>query len=191
MTDQIDWTEWYDMTRLQPPTTLLVKALSYNINTGKVLDIGGGALKDTRYLLDKGFDVTVIDKSPLLIKEAGRIKSKKLHPLVTSFEDFNFPVDEYVLVSAMHCLSYCEAENFNRVIENIKLSLKKGGIFCGQMYDGYGQWSKEPNRIHRTYKTVDEIKDLLKGLNILFFQEQETEKGRTKLWHIYDFIVRK
>lgn len=188
MTDNIDWSEWYDMTRVKAPNQLLVDALSYVKNTGKALDIGGGALKDTKYLLRKGFDVTVIDKSPLLEKEAKEVKNEQLHAFVTSFEDFHFPVNEYVLVSAMQCLSYCEPAHFSRVIMNIKSSLKKDGIFCGQMIDGYDQESKNMNR---TYQTADEAREYLKDLEIISFQEEETEKCRTKHWHIYNFIARK
>ncbi len=191
MTDTLDWSEWYDMTRTQAPNQLLMEAFSYVKDIGKVLDVGGGALKDTKYLLQKGFDVTVIDKSPLLEKEAKEIEDGRLHALVTSFEDFHFPVDEYVLVSAMHCLSYCEPSHFDRVITNIKTSLKRGGIFCGQMYDGYDPWSKDLCETHKTYKTSDEVREYLKDMEIISFQEEETEKGRTKHWHIYNFIARK
>ena len=188
MVDKVDYSEYYDMTREQPPHDLLVKAISYVKGTGKAIDIGGGALRDAKYLLQQGFDVTVIDKSPLLEKEVTKIKDERLHSFVTSFEDFQFPVDEYVLASAMHSLSYCDSEHFSRVIKNIKSSLKKGGVFCGQMYGAYDQWSKS---LLRTYQTVDEARTYLKDMEIIFFQEEKTESGRTKHWHIFDFIVQK
>jgi tellurite methyltransferase len=188
MNDKIDWSDWYNHTRVQPPYDLLNKALSYVKNMGKALDVGGGALKDTRYLLEKGFDVTVIDKSPLLEKEAEKIKSDRLHTYVTSFENFDFPVNEYVLASAMHSLSYCEPEHFNRVFINIKSSLKKGGIFCGHLYDTYDEWSKG---INRAYQTANGAKELLKDMDVILFQEEETEGDHTKHWRIYDFIARK
>ena len=140
MESKNDWSEWYDMTRAQPPNELLVEALLYVKNTGKALDIGGGALKDTMYLLQKGFDVTVIDKSPLLENEAKKINSEQLHFVVTSFEDFDFPVDEYVLASAAHSLPFCDPAQFSRMVADIKLSLMKGGIFCGQMFGDQDMW---------------------------------------------------
>ncbi len=188
MTNKIDWSEWYDFTRAQAPSQLLVQALSYIDKTGKVIDIGGGALKDTKYLLRKGFDVTVIDQSPLLEKEANEIKGERLHPIITSFEDFQFPSDEYILASAMHSLSYCDPKHFDSVITNIKSSLKRGGIFCGDMYDSYDDWSKS---IPRAYQTEAEARNYLKDMEVLFFQEEETEKGHTKHWRIFNFIARK
>jgi len=188
MVDRKDWSEYYDVTRSQPPHELLVKALSYVKNTGKAIDIGGGALRDTGYLLQKGFEVTVIDSNPLLEKEVREINNERLHFFVTTFENFHFPVNEYILASAMHSLSYCEPVLFDRLIMNIKSSLKTGGIFCGQMLGTYDEWSKN---LQRTYQTADEARDYLKGLEILLFHEEETEEGRTKHWHIFNFIARK
>jgi SAM-dependent methyltransferase len=188
MTDKKDWSEYYNFTREQPPSQLLIEALSHVENTGKAIDIGGGALRDTRYLLQKGFDVTVIDKSPLLEREASNIKNERLHLFVTSFEDFQFPVDEYILASAMHSLPHCDPEHFGRVIINIKSSLKKGGIFCGQMFGDHDQWSKT---VEMTYLTADKAREYLKDMEIISFREEETEEGRTKHWHIFNFIARK
>ncbi len=188
MTDKKDWSEYYDFTRAQPSHGLLAEALLYVKNTGKAIDIGGGALRDTKYLLQKGFDVTVIDKSPLLEKEALEIKNERLHTFVTSFEDYKFPADEYILASAMYSLPHCEPEHFGRVITNIKLSLKKGGIFCGQMFGDHDQWSKT---VGMTYLSADEARGYLNDMEIITFREEETKEGRTKHWHIYNFIARK
>lgn len=188
MADKIDWSEYYDMGRAQPPHELLVEALSYVKDRGKAIDIGGGALRDSKYLLQKGFDVTVIDKSPILLEEASDMKNERLHPFVTSFEDFHFPVDEYIFASAIHSLYYCEPIYFSRVIINIKSSLKKGGVFCGQMFGAYDKWSKN---LQRSYQTADEAREYLKDMEVISFREEETAKGRTKHWHIYNFIARK
>ena len=188
MEDKIDWSEYYDSTREQPPHELLVEAISHIKSTGKALDVGGGSLRDTKYLLQKGFDVTVIDNNPLLETEVKKLNNSRAHFFVTSFEDFNFPIDEYVLASAMYSLSYCEPAHFTRVITNIKSSLKKGGIFCGQMFEAYDEWSKN---LQRTYQTEEEAREYLKDLEIISFQEEETKEGQTKHWHIYNFIARK
>ncbi len=188
MSDKKDWSEYYDFTRAQPPRELLIEALSHVKNVGSAIDIGGGALRDTKLLLQKGFDVTVIDKSPLVEKEAAEIKSERLHVVVTSFEDFKFPVDEYTLASAMYSLPHCDPAHFEKVITNIKSSLKKGGIFCGQMFGDHDQWSKT---VGMTYLTADEARRYLSDMEIISFNEVETKEGETKHWHIFDFIARK
>lgn len=129
-----DWSDYYKATKAKPPRPLLVKALEFVENKDKAIDLGGGALNDTKYLLDQGFDVTVVDKSPLMEQEAKDIPSDKLHAFTAAFEDFNFPKEEYDLASAMFALPFAAPNHFNAVFEKIKDSLKKGGIFCGQIF---------------------------------------------------------
>ena len=186
-----DWSQYYDITRTKPARELLIEALSYVKSAGKAIDIGGGALRDTKYLLEKGFDVTVIDKSPLLEKEVRELKNKRLHFVVTSFADFKFPVNEYILASAMHSLPFCEPTHFSQVVTNIKSSLEKGGIFCGQMFGDCDMWADNPEM---SYHTIDQAKELLKDLELIIFREEkdfDTLNGETKCRHIFHFIARK
>jgi uncharacterized UPF0146 family protein len=130
-----DWVEYYKITKNKPPSELLIEALKYVKNKGKVIDIGGGALKDTRYFLDKGFDVTAIDSSDLMAKEAEIIKSDRLHYFISTFADFSFPKNEYHLASAMYSLPFNPPDSFETIFIKIKQSLVKDGIL-GQMEFG-------------------------------------------------------
>ena len=126
MQQKRDWAEFYEITKDKPPTKLLIKALGYVTNKYKAIDIGGGALKDTRFLLEQGFDVTVFDKADLMAKEAEVIKSNRFHYFVSSFADFDFPKSEYDIASAMYALPFNFPESFDAVFGRIKQSLVKG-----------------------------------------------------------------
>lgn len=95
-----DWSEYYRITKDKPPSKLLLKALGYVKNKDRAIDIGGGALKDTRYLLSQGFDVIVIDADELMAIEARKIVSNKLHYAVSSFADFHFPENTFDVANA-------------------------------------------------------------------------------------------
>ena len=187
-----DWSEFYEITRSKPPRDLLVQALKYVSQKGKVVDIGGGALRDTRHLLKEGFDVVVIDKSPLVADEAKSIANERLHVHITAFEDFIFPADTYVLASAMYALPFCEPRHFCELIRKIKSSLQPGGIFCGQLFGDRDEWS---NNAKMTFHTIDKAKELLSDMEIISFNEEEKDdtagKGETKHWHVFHFIARK
>ena len=187
-----DWSEFYDITKSKPPRPLLVEALKYVSRTNKVIDIGAGALRDTKYLLEKGFEVTVIDSSPLMIDHANDLKNDKLHAFVTKFEDFDFPKNEYNLASAMYSLPFCSPKSFNQVFEKIKNSLKVGGIFCGQLFGNRDEWSNNKNM---TFHTLEQARQLLSGLDIISLEEEEkddkTGSGDMKHWHVFHFIARK
>ncbi len=187
-----DWAEYYEITRSKPPTKLLIGALGYVKHKNKAIDIGGGALKDTRYLLKKGFDVTVIDKSELMAKEARKITSEKLHYFIEPFDQFNFPENTFDIASAMYALPFNSPYTFNNVLAKIKHSLVKGGIFCGQLFGTKDQWS---GNIAMTFHTKAEAKKLFSDMEIINFTEEEydgkTANGTPKHWHIFHFIVRK
>jgi len=185
-----EWSEYYDITRAKPPRELLIKAVAFVANKGKALDIGGGALRDTRYLLEQGFDVTVIDKSPLMEAEAKRIGNSNLHPITVAFEEFEFPISEYDLVSAMYALPFCSPAHFESLMKGIKASLKPGGIFCGQLFGDRDGWASDPKM---TFHSREQAEKLLSDMEVISFKEDEnddkTAKGEAKHWHVFHFIA--
>ena len=174
--------------KIKAPATFL----EYVVERGKAIDIGGGALNDTKYLLEQGFDVTVIDKSPLMEQEAKNIPSNKLRTTTISFEDFIFPKEEYDLTSAMFALPFTSPSHFNKVFKKIKGSLKKDGIFCGQFFGDRDEWNTNPNM---TFHTKEQAQELLNDLEVISFKEDEkddkTAKGDMKHWHVFHIIARK
>ena len=187
-----DWTNYFKITKYNPPSKLLIEAINLVKNKGKAIDIGGGALKDTRFLLEQGFDVTVVDKEKLMAKEANLIKSDKLHYVVSSFADFNFSKNTFDIASAMYSLPFNPPETFNSVFNKIKKSLVKEGIFCGQLFGIHDEWSINPKM---TFHTKKQAEKLLSDMEIIYFNEEEkddkTANGTPKHWHIFHFITKK
>ena len=187
-----EWAEFYDLTKNSPPSELLVQALAHVKNKGKAIDIGGGALKDTRYLLAQGFDVTVIDKSELMAKEAQAISSHRFYYFVSAFANFDFPKNTYDLASAMYSLPFNPSHSFKAVFAKIKTSLAKDGIFCGQCFGLHDEWSTNPNL---TFHSKEQVEKLLSDLEVILLDEEEkddkTANGTPKHWHVFHFIARK
>jgi SAM-dependent methyltransferase len=189
---QKDWSDYYEATKQGPPRPLLVSALKHVTNKNRAIDIGSGALNDTRYLLGQGFDVVSIDKNPTMEQEAVDKQNEKLHTFMTKFEDFNFPENEYDLASAMYSLPFIDPIHFNYVLAKIKSSLKKGGIFCGQFFGVHDEWSTNQKM---TFHTKDQLKVMFEDFSIISFEEEEIDKetatGKMKHWHVFHVIARK
>ena len=187
-----DWKEYYQITKSRPPSPLLVEALKHVEKRGRVIDIGGGALKDTRYLLSLGFDVTVIDQEPMMAIEAEALQCDRLHAFVTSFERFDFPKNTYDIASAMYALPFSRSEIFSSVFDRIKASLVSGGIFCGQLFGDRDEWRADPTM---TFHARKQAEDLLADMDVLAFDETEhdgkTATGIPKHWHVFNFIARR
>src|SRR3989344_2471754 len=180
------WSAFYEATKSQPPSELLVRALEYVEHRRKAIDVGAGALKDTRFLLDQGFEVMAIDKEHLMMHEAETISSDRFHHLISSFADFNFPINEYDIASAMYALPFNPPETFEAVFQRIKDSLIKGGIMCGQFFGVRDEWHEDQNM---TFHTKEQIEALLSEMEILELQEKEWEgklaSGSPKHWHVF------
>lgn len=192
MPQKTDWSEYYKNTKNSPPSPVLIKALGYVKQHNKAIDIGGGALKDSRYLLEHGFDVTVIDEEKLMGELAIEIKSDKFRPVISSFADFDFPQDTYDIASAMYALPFTSPHTFEVVFQNIKQSVVKGGIFCGQLFGVRDEWSKNADM---TFHTKDQVTKLFSDMEVILLEEVEkdgrTADGQPKHWHVFNFIAKR
>ncbi len=187
-----NWAEFYQRTKNDPPSPLLVRALEHLHKREKAIDIGAGAFKDTRFLLKLGFEVTALDSEPDIAKVAEEIKSDKLRVRVSAFADFDFGKNQYDIASAMFSLPFNPPETFEAVLGRIKESLVKGGVFCGQFFGDRDAWAPDPNM---TFHSEEKARGLLSDMEILDFKETEKDgklaDGTPKHWHVFHFIARK
>lgn len=190
---QIDWPAHFELTKDGPPSPLLVKAMEYVARKGAALDLGDGALKDARFLLGAGFDVTVVDKEPWMARAAEAIASDKLHVLVSSFAEFDFPKEAYELASAMFALPFNPPDTFDAVFQRIKNALVKDGVFCGQFFGVRDGWAGTPSMTFHTKEQAERL--LTDGMELISFVETEkdsrTADGALKHWHLFHVIARK
>ncbi|MFO0704971.1 MAG: methyltransferase domain-containing protein [Candidatus Andersenbacteria bacterium] len=187
-----DWGDYYKATRNLPPSPLLVKALAYVIKKNKAIDIGGGALKDTQYLLSQGFETTAIDQSPQMSEMAKSLQSDMLHFYVTKFIDFDFPAETFDIASSMYSLPFNLPKEFNTVFTNIKKSLVVSGIFVGNFFGTRDDWHTKSTM---TFHARQQVQALFADMEVIFFQEKEfdgkTADGKPKHWHLFNVIARK
>lgn len=192
MTKKRNWSLFYAKTKDAPPSPLLVRALQNKHLLGKALDLGGGALKDTRYLLEKGFEVLDLDREALPDALRADLDPVRFQYRQSAFADFHFPHDEYAIVSAMYALPFNPPETFTDVMERIKRSLCKDGIFCGNFFGIHDEWSSTTDM---TFLTTQRVKALFVGMEMLSFEEREWDgilvDGRPKHWHTVDVIAKR
>ena len=193
MAKRHNWLNFYEKTQKSPPSELLVKALKYVAFNDKAIDIGGGALKDSRFLLEKGFNVLDLDSQKLPRKLTKDLDRTRFQHVVSLYDKFDFPKGEYDLATAMFALPFNAPKTFKFVILNIRKSLKTGGIFCGNFFGNRDEWSVNPEM---TFLTIDEARHLFEGMELIYFEEREWNgvlaDGITiKHWHTFDFIVKK
>jgi hypothetical protein len=95
------WNEYINKTKNKRMRPLLQEAFAFAANKKHALDLGAGALNDTRAILDNGFyEVSVVDSEPSVRKLIDELSSTLSSPSRISFynqtfETFNFPTSKY------------------------------------------------------------------------------------------------
>jgi len=163
----------------EKPSDLLVKALDGIPHRGLALDLGAGALSNSRFLRKKGFDVVAVDPNPLSNAIARKINDPRLRHIRTSFEEFEFPVRTYHLVVAMKSMVYCRNAAWLNLMENIKHSLLPGGYFVADFTGSRSRARKIYDNDSHTFPTRKQLESALGGMDILSLGERRcgTDKG--------------
>lgn len=194
--DQSDltWKRYAEKTSGAKPRRLLVEALRYVTHKGEALDMGAGALNESKLLLSEGFaHVTAIDAEESVAQAALEIKNGSFSFVRSTFIDFKFTKATYDIVNAQYALPFNGKREFNALIQNIYESLKIGGIFTGQFFGDKDSWNTAGSS--RIFHTADEARAVLSLFELIKFEEEEndapTALGNPKHWHVFHFIVRK
>jgi SAM-dependent methyltransferase len=187
------WSEYVELTRDSPPRDQTVRAAALVQRKGRAIDIGAGALNETRFLLEAGFaEVVAIDLEPLDERAAAGLPLDRFTYVRTAFESFDFPPGAFDLVNAQYSLPFIRPTQFNRVFGAIRRSLAPAGIFAGQLFGDRDEWAGDP---HTTFRSRIAAMSLFDSLEVIEFDEEEVDDETAdrvlKHWHVFHVIARK
>jgi SAM-dependent methyltransferase len=188
-----DWARFYGFTKDSPPWPLLVRAASLAPRHGRALDLGAGAGRDTRYLLEQGFTVTAVDADPHAGAHLASLLQDHLRLVQSTFEAFDFAPAAYDLISAQFALPFVARDCFFDVFARLQAALAPGGVFAGQCFGPHDQWNAPGHSM--TFLTRGEVERLLRELEIIELQEEDadghTADGSPKHWHVFHILARR
>ncbi len=168
------WTEYFEQTKNQPPRSLLVEALKFDLKKDEAIDLGSSALNDSKYLLDQNFKhVVALDKEAVAEEIAKELPKEKFTYIISDFESYSFPVNKFDLVNAQYALPFIKPEVFEKVFHDIVASIKANGILVGQLFGNRDEWKNKENM---NFHTLEEEKALFSDLEVLYLEEEEKEK---------------
>lgn len=109
----------------------------------KVLDLGCGPGRDSKYLSDRGLTIYAIDASKEMVKEAKKIAPKALVSQM-DMRKLDFPKNYFDGVWANFSLLHLKKKELPKVVSDIYQILKNEGIlFIGLKEGTREQWEKE------------------------------------------------
>lgn len=189
-----DWGRFYGFTKDSPPWPLLMRAAALAPAKGRALELGAGAGRDTRYLLEQGFEVTAVDAEPQSVTLLSALAQAHLRVMQSTFEDFDFATNgPYDLISAQFALPFIPPAHFTDVFARLKNALASGGVFAGQFFGVHDEWNTPDRAI--TFLTRAEAEALLSDLETIELTEEDADgkiaDGSPKHWHIFHILARK
>ncbi|BCJ44176.1 methyltransferase [Actinoplanes ianthinogenes] len=157
--------------------------------TGRTaVDLGCGAGRETRALLDGGWRVHAYDSEPTMLSATDRT-----HPALTAhllgFEQITElpPAD---LVYAGYALPYQSRASFDRLWTLIRAALRPGGLVAVDLFGVHDAWAGTPGM---TFLTAAEATALATGLTVEHWHEEDEVGpafGGPKHWHVFELIAR-
>lgn len=167
----------------------MVEGVKFAQQHDSALDLGAGALVDSKFLLESKFkEVIAVDmvQPPILLEDSA------FQFIRATFAEYNFPDSKFDLVNANLSLPFAPPETFSVLWENIKKTLSPGGVFCGQLFGVNDDWHDNPEM---NFHTQEGVQELLRGVEVLKLEEIERDAplalGGSKHWHIFAIIYRK
>lgn len=161
---------------------------------GKAIELGCGAGRDTKYLIENGQNVTAIDKEDveeIITEKLSRKEKAKFKFEKQEFE--NIELTNCDLIVANYSLPFCERERFDEMWDKIKTSICPNGYFVGNFFGLKDEWRKTEKDI--MFLSKENILNLFDDFKIIRFKEIEKEMrtglGTMKHWHLFLIIAQK
>lgn len=162
-----DKLKWNDKHQNHPlpdsPSETLTKYL-YLASRGKALDLACGLGRNSRYLVEEGFEVDAVDISDYALSQLEDVAG--IHTQEINLREYQIPLNQYDLICNIFF-------NERRLTPYIKEGLKPGGILVFESFveDSRFTLNSFKNRDH--YLRVNEILHVFIGMRIHYYEEKD------------------
>ncbi|GFR36427.1 class I SAM-dependent methyltransferase [Thermobrachium celere] len=141
--------DFYENTKNANMQQLYTFFLKYLDKGDKILDLGCGSGRDTKYFLDNGYDVIALDASIEMVKLSSELTGKQT--LHMTFNDMYFE-NEFDGIWACASLLHVPRNEIDDVLLKIKRALKNNGI----LFASFKYGDKEEFRNGRFFNYYEE-----------------------------------
>jgi len=158
----------------------------------RLLEVGAGTGRDSKFFQDEGFEVTCIDLSPAMVELC---RQKGLSAYVMDMTVIDLPENSYDAVFSMNSLLHLQKDEFSEVMLRINSLLRADGLFYIGIYGGYDfegiseNDSYSPKRFF-SFFTDEQLKlEISKVFEIMTFTPVEFEQDNPL--HFQSVILKK
>jgi hypothetical protein len=183
-----------DHARIRVPHSLFLRALPFVSQWDNIIDIGAGYLNETIYLLEKGYNVTALDRNPLPGVLVPKVTSNLTY-LKQDFHTYPYPPYHYNLIISLFSLSFTEPAVFGKFFTRVIDATARHGVFVGNIFSKNDDWNNHslPGITFLTKKEVEKF--FSPEFEMIECRDREWDgpqyDGVIKHWHTVDFIAKR
>ena len=185
---------YYENTKNKKANKNIREFISLKTEIGNAIELGCGAGRDTKFLLENKWNVLAIDREEVsnIIKE--NLNEEELKRFRFQKQELeNLKLEKNNLIVANNSLSFCKKEKFKEMWNKIKNSILSNGYFVGNFFGINDEWAK--NKKDMSFLSKESCLKLFDDFDIIEFKEIEKEGltglGKIKYWHIFNVIAKK
>ena len=135
-------------------------------NKGQILDFGCGSGRDTKYFLEKGYNVDATDGSEELCKIASNYTGVEVKQMLFSELD---AVEKYDGIWACSSILHLPKNELKIILQKMEAALKEDGVIYTSFK--YGEFEGERNGRYFTDFTIELFTDYLQDIENLQIEE--------------------
>lgn len=114
----------------------------------RILDLGCGSGRDSKYFLDKGYKVVSLDASEAMCRKTQELTGKAaVHMRI---EDMNYE-NEFDAVWACASLLHVAKSDMHKILEKAMKALRVGGVLYASWKYGKSEWTRDDGRTFANY----------------------------------------
>ena len=141
--------------------------LSYLSAQDSILDVGCGSGRDAKYFTEKGFGVTGVDLSEVMI-EVAQENAPQASFVIQDIEEMEFPEQSFNGIWASASLLHIPKNKMKTVLTDLYSFLKDEGVFFISLKEGEG----EALHLDHRYGGLEEFLSFYKEDEIVSFLEE-------------------
>jgi SAM-dependent methyltransferase len=149
-------------------------------NKKKLLEIGAGTGRDSKFFQDQGLEVVCIDLSPVMI---GLCRQKGLEAYIMDMAAIDFPEASFEAIYSMNSMLHLTKQEFPGVLDRMDKLLSAGGVAYIGMYGGFdheGIWELDyytPKRFFSFFTDEHLEREVSRVFRILSFNRIDHDPG--------------
>ncbi|MFO0743783.1 MAG: class I SAM-dependent methyltransferase [Candidatus Paceibacterota bacterium] len=184
---------YYELTKNKEIDYQIKEVVDFVKEKDNALDLGAGALVESKFLLEKGFkNVVAVDLYDVRKYTSVEFpEDKNFNYIIQDFESFDFKENYYDLIIANNSLTFTTSGELENLLSKIQKSLKQEGVFFGDLFDNSSSNFREGFSF---VDSIEEVKEKLLKSNFKLIDLKkeigETEIKKQKIIS-YKFICKK